>query len=490
MDCRSDAEDAGGEELPVIDPRPDPEVAQLRVPPHSIEAEQSVLGGLLLDNSAWDRAGDLLIDSDFYRYEHRHIYAAIGTLVNATKPADVITVFEQLQSLGKAEDCGGLVYLNALAQSVLSAANIRRYAEIVRERAILRRLVATADEIATAAFAPGGKSAAEVLDMAQGAVMKLAEQGPQAADDWEGVDTGVVRLIDHISAVASGELKPDIIPTGLDELDEKLNGGPRPGELVTIGMRSGMGKSAMGVTILMNVAEAGEPGAMFSMEMPRNQVNMRMISVRSHIHLSRLKLPERLRDFDWSQLSEAGQFVGGLPVHISDKSGLTINQIRSRARALKRRLGRLRIIVVDHLALTRGTDPRTLRTYQLAEVTAGLKSLAKELGCVVYLLAQINRAADARTDAMPTLADIRDTSSVEDDSDIVIFGHREYKVKPDLPDEWKYYGEIYIAKQRDGELCRIPMMYIGENTRWANWPAGNQVPTDRTRTKQPNGGSL
>ena len=142
------------------------------------------------------------------------------------------------------------------------------------------------------------------------------------------------------------------------------------------------------------------------------------------------------------------------------------------------------------MALTRGTDTRTLRTYQLAEVTSGLKSLAKELGCVVYLLAQINRAADARTDAMPTLADIRDTSSVEDDSDIVIFGHREYKVKPDLPDEWRYYGELAIAKQRDGELCRIPMMYIGENTRWANWPAGNQVPTDRTRTKQPNGGSL
>ena len=358
----------------------DEEAAQLRIPPHSVEAEQSVLGGLLLDNSAWDRAGDLLTDSDFYSFDHRLIFTAIAALINATKPADVITVFEQLQSLGKAEECGGLVYLNALAQSVPGAANMRRYAEIVRERAVLRKLVAASDEIATAAFNIGNKTAADVLDMAQALIMQLADQGPQTADEWEANDIGAVRLIDHISDVASGSVKADIIPTGFAELDEKLNGGPRPGELITIGMRSGMGKSAMALNILVNGAEAGEPGGVFSMEMPRQQVHMRMLSARSRIHLARLKQPERLRDCDWGLLSEATSFVRQLPIHISDKAGLNINQIRSRARALKRKTGRLRILVVDHLALTRGTDPKALRTYQMQEVTSGLKGLAKEIG--------------------------------------------------------------------------------------------------------------
>jgi replicative DNA helicase len=457
------------------------EVARLRTPPHSIEAETSVLGCLLLWNDAWDRAGDLLTDGDFYRHEHQLIYRAIGSLVNSAKPADVITVGDTLRDLGKLEEVGGYAYLNALAQSVAGASNIRRYAEIVRERSILRKLVAASDEIATTAFNPQGKSAAEILDMAQAAVLQVAEQGPKTTDDWESTDVGVVRYLDHINAVYSGEAKVDIIPTGLSELDNRLNGGARPGELITISMRSGMGKTAAAVTILMNAAEAGEPCAMFSMEMPRAQLHARMVSAKSHIHLTRLKLPERLRDYDWGKLSDATESIGRMNIHVNDQSSLTINQIRSKARALKRKLGRLRVIVVDHLALTRGTDAKMLRTYQLAEVTSGLKGLAKELGCVVYLLVQVNRAADARTDPMPTLADIRDTSSVEDDSDIVIFGHREYKNKPDLGDEWKYYGELAIAKQRDGELCRIPMMYVGENTRWLNWPADQEKPSNKVR---------
>lgn len=466
------------------DPRPDPEVAHLRVPPHSVEAEQSVLGGLMLDNGGWDRFGDVLTDTDFYGFQHRLIFSAIGQLINANRPADVITVYERLQRNDKGAECGGMPYLNSLAQSVPSAANIRRYAEIVRERSILRKLVAASDEIATTAFNAGDKTAADVLDLAQRLVMQVAAEGPQTDDDWEANDKGIVRLIDHISEVAAGNVKPDIIPTGFAELDEKLNGGPRPGEVVTIGMRSGMGKSALAVNILTNGAEAGEPGGMLSMEMPRAQVHMRMLSARSKIHLTRLKRPERLRDADWGNLSEAVDFVSSLPIHISDKAGLNINQIRARARALKRKLGgRLRILVLDHLALTRGTDPKTLRTYQLQEVTSGLKGLAKELGCVVYLLVQINRATDARPDAMPTLADIRDTSSVEDDSDIVIFGHREYKAKPDLSEEWVRYAEIAIAKQRDGDLCRLPLTFIGENVLFESWPADVPVPKNKVRTR-------
>ena len=471
-------------------PEPEDDSGRLRVPPHSLEAEQSLLGGLLLDNGAWDRVGDIVNDTDFYRHEHRLIFEAVAALINATKPADVITVFERLQRVGKADEVGGMVYLNSLAASVPSAANCRRYAEIVRERSILRQLVAVGDEIATSAFNPHARTSADVLDAAQAAVLRIAEQGQQTDDDWEDVSVGAVRLIDYISAVHSGELKPDIIPTGFSALDEKLNGGPRPGEVVTIGMRSGMGKTALAIGVLMNAAKTGEPGGMFSMEMPRQQVLMRMNSSQSHIHLTKLKRPERLNDYDWSRLSEATHVVSQLPIFISDKTSLTINQIRSKARALKRKKGKLRVIVVDHVGLTRGTDPRAMRAYQIAEVTSGLKSLAKELGAVVYQLVQIKREADSRPDAMPTLADIRDASSVEDDSDIVIFGHREFKNRPDLDDDWRHYCEISIAKQRDGELGRLPLMYVGENTRFADWPADKDVPTTKTRKVHSSGGDL
>lgn len=458
------------------------EVSRLRVPPNSIEAEHSVLGGLLLDNAAFDRCADILTATDFYRHEHRLIFGAVTSLINANKAADVLTVGEALRSLGKLEEVGSFGYINELAQSVPSAANIRRYAEIVRDRSMLRKLVAASDEIATTAFNPQGKTAAEVLDMAQSQVMKVAEEGPRTGDDWESMDSGVVWLIDHINDLAEGK-RPDVIPTGFTDLDEKLNGGARPGELLTIGMRSGMGKSAMAINILMHAASLGNPGGMFSMEMPKGQVNARMVSAKGHIHLSKLKRPERFNEHDWGRFSEAIEYVGQLPININDRGSLTINHIRSSARALKRKQGALRIVVVDHIGLTRGTDSRALRAYQIAEVTSGLKSLAKELGCAVWQLVQIKREADARSDAMPTLADIRDASSVEDDSDVVIFGHREFKNKPTLGDEWKYYAEISVAKQRDGELCRLPLMYVGENARFQDWPAGTPVPMSKARSK-------
>lgn len=468
--------------MPIEAPPYEDEATRLRVPPNSIEAEHSVLGGLLLDNSAFDRCGDILTADDFYRHEHRLIFGVMASTINANKPADVLTVGEALRSIGKLDDVGGFGYINQLAQSVPSAANIRRYAEIVRDRSVLRKLVCASDEIATAAFNPQGKTAAEVLDLAQSQVMKVAEEGPRTGDDWESMDSGVVWLINQTNELAEGK-RPDVIPTGFSALDDKLNGGARPGELLTIGMRSGMGKSAMAINILMHGASLGNPGGMFSMEMPKGQVNMRMVSAKGHIHLSKLKRPETFNEHDWSRFSEAVDFVGRLPIHVNDRGSLTINHIRSSARALKRKMGALRVIVVDHIGLTRGTDSKALRAYQIAEVTSGLKSLAKELGCAVYQLVQIKREADARIDAMPTLADIRDASSVEDDSDVVIFGHREYKNKPTLGDEWKHYVEISIAKQRDGELCRLPLMYVGENVRFQDWPSGTPAPFIKTRSR-------
>lgn len=457
----------------------DSEVAQLRVPPHSLEAESSVLGGLLLDNGAWDRVGDLLTDGDFYRHEHKAIYAAIGGLANACKQADVVTVFAELQRHGKDTEAGGLAYLNSLAQYVPSAGNIRRYAEIVRERSILRRLITAADEIATTAFNTQGKAVDAVLDSAMQKVMAISPDG--SGDEWEGMETGMVRLLDRIQAQADGSAVPDFIPTGLKDLDERLDGGMRRGELIIVGARPSMGKSALALSIGMNVAIDRHPVGMFSMEMPRAQVHARAMSLVSHIHLSRIKRAERLKDFDWPQITSAVETLRQVAFDVSDRNQLNINQLRARARGLARRRGKLGCLIVDYLGLMDGIDPKMSRNYQLEEITKGLKSLAKELDCPILLLCQLSREVEKRPDPTPMLSDLRDSGSIEQDADIVLFVHRPYKAKPDLADEWKYYAKVAVAKLRDGEPGLLDLMYVGENTHFKDWPEGTPVPTSETR---------
>jgi len=459
----------------------DREVAQLRIPPHSVEAESSVLGGLLQDNDCWDRVGDLLSDVDFYRYEHRLVFSAISTLINASKPADVITVYAQLEKAGKHEEVGGLPYLNSLAQYVPSAANIRRYAEIVRERSILRRLVSASDEIASAAFNLQGKTVDALLEEAVQKVMGIDAGTSQ--DDWESVGTGIVRVLDRISDEASGHSKPDIIPTGLTDLDERLDGGMRPGEVIVIGARPSMGKSALGLTIGVNTSMDGEPTGYWSGEMPKPQLWNRALSMSSAVHLSRIKRAERLRDFDWPQITTGVEKLRQLPLHVNDRPAMTIGKLRAATRALKRKHG-VRVLVVDYLGLMDGTDPKQPRTYQLEEITKGLKQLAKELGIAILLLVQLSRKVEERVDQMPILSDLRDSGAIEQDADIVIFVHRPWKAKPDLGDEWKYYAKVSVAKLRDGEPGYVDLMYVGENTRFQDWPEGQDIPTSQVRVKR------
>ena len=459
------------------------QVAQLRIPPNSIEAESSVLAGLLLDAGAWDRVGDLLTDDDFYRYEHRLIFAAIGQLLNACRPADVITVYEALQKTGKADEAGGLVYLNALAQYVPSAANIRRYAEIVRENAVLRRLISTTDEIATAAFNTQGRALSAIVDEAQAAMMRVNESASTGDDDWQDIDQGMVHLLDNIQSLADGSVKPEFTPTGLRDLDERLDGGMRPGELIVIGARPSMGKSALATSIAAHVAlHEGLPVGMFSMEMPAMQLHRRLMSLVGQIHLSRIKRPERLRDHDWPSITEAVEKMRQVQFDINDQSTHTIVQLRSKARRLARKRGRLGALVVDYLGLMTGTDPRAPRTYQLGEITAGLKGLAKELHCPILLLQQVDRGVEKRDDPMPKLADLRDSGSIEQDADVVLFIHRPIKADPKLSDEWKPYAKLSVAKLRDGEPGFIDLNYIGENTNFTDWPDGQPVPSSRTRS--------
>jgi replicative DNA helicase len=471
----------------------DPALAMLRVPPHNNQAESNVLGGLLLDSGiAWDRVGDVLKDSDFYRHEHRLVFAAIRDLCNANKPADVTTVLEQLERQGKAEEVGGIGYLGRLANEVPNAANVRRYAEIVRERALLRGLVTASDEIATLAFSPEGKTVDEVVDAAQAKVFAIAESRVAAHDDWQGAEAGMVELIDSINAQAEGTAEPDYTPTGLHDLDERLNGGLRGGELIVLAARPRMGKTALALCIADHIAGLRKPAGFFSMEMPKQQVYKRQLSLRSHIHLSRLKRAERLRDYDWPAITESVENIRRVPFFVTDTGNLNINQIRARARGLARRQGQLGVLVVDYLGLMSGTDPKQQRAYQIEEATKGLKTLAKELNVPVLLLAQVNRKVEERVDQMPMLSDLRDSGSIEQDADIVLFVHREFVAKAGLADEWKYHAKVAVAKVRDGEPGQLDLMYVGENTRFMNWPKETELPSSLVRTggKASKGGDL
>ena len=454
--------------------RPDDEVARLRIPPHSIEAEQSVLGGLLLDNSAWDRAGDLLSDGDFYRYEHRFIYAAIGTLINATKPADVITVFEQLQSLGKAEDCGGIVYLNALAQRVPSAANMRRYAEIVRERAVLRKLVAVSDEIATTAFNPQGRQVSEILDEAEAKIFRIGEEGSRSRQGFQSMDALVVALIDRVNELHdNGAEEVTGVRTGFYDMD-RLTAGLQPGDLIVLAARPSMGKTAFALNIAEHVAvHEGLPVVVFSMEMGASQLALRMVGSLGRIDQGHLRTG-KLGDDEWGRLSEAVEKLGKVSLYIDESAALTSSELRARARRQARQCGQLGLIVVDYLQLMSGSGGASEenRATVIGEISRGLKSLAKELRCPVIALSQLNRSVESRTDKRPMMSDLRESGAIEQDADVIMFIYRdEYYTK----DACKEPGiaEIIISKQRNGPTGMVKLTFLKPLTKFDNLAPGS-----------------
>jgi replicative DNA helicase len=459
------------------DPRDD-EVARLRIPPHSIEAEQSVLGGLLIDNSAWDRAGDLLNDSDFYRHEHQLIYGAIGGLINQAKPADVITVFEQLQSLGKAEACGGLVYLNALAQSVPSAANLRRYAEIVRERAVLRKLVAASDEIATAAFNPQGRPVPQILDEAESKIFKIGEEGSRSRQGFISMDTLVVQLIDRVNELhENGAEEVTGVRTGFYDMD-KMTAGLQPGDLIVLAARPSMGKTAFALNIAENVAVSeGLPVVVFSMEMGAAQLALRMVGSLGRIDQSHLRTG-KLQDDEWGRLSEAVEKLGKAAVFIDEGSALSPSELRARARRQARQCGQLGLIVVDYLQLMSGSGggSEENRATVIGEISRGLKSLAKELRCPVIALSQLNRSVETRTDKRPMMSDLRESGAIEQDADVIMFIYRDdYYNKMDGPTPSKEPGvaEIIIGKQRNGPTGTVKLAFLKPLTKFENMAPGS-----------------
>jgi len=382
----------------------DEDIAQLRIPPHSIEAESSVLGGLLLDNGAWDRVSDALTDGDFYRYEHRLVFAAIGALINASKPADVITVYEQLQSLGKAEEIGGLTYLNSLAQYVPSAGNIRRYAEIVRERSILRKLVTASDEIATNAFNPKGRPVAAILDESEQKIFNIGEEGSRMKQGFQSMDTLVVTLLDRVQEMADNPNDVTGVPTGFYDLD-RMTAGLQAGDLIVLAARPSMGKTSLAINIAEHVAlHEGLPVAVFSMEMGAAQLAVRIVGSIGRIDQGHLRTG-KLTDDEWPRLTEAIEKLRTISLHIDETAGLTSSELRASARRLSRQCGKLGLIVVDYLQLMSGSsNDGENRATELGEISRGLKMLAKELQCPVIALSQLNRSVEQRPDKRPMMS--------------------------------------------------------------------------------------
>ena len=460
----------------LFDPRDsgprDDEVARLRVPPNSNEAEQSVLGGLLLDNLAWDRAADLLSDSDFYRHEHRLIYGAVGALVSAGKPADVITVFEHLQSQGKAADCGGLAYLNALAQSVPSAANMRRYAEIVRERAILRKLIAASDEIATTAFNTQGRPVTQILDEAEGRIFKIGEEGSRNRQGFQGIDKLVVALLDRVNELhENGAEDVTGVRTGFYDMDH-MTAGLQKGDLIVLAARPSMGKTAFALNIAEHVAVHEElPVLVFSMEMGAAQLALRMVGSLGRIDQSGLRTG-RLKDGDWERLAEAVDRLGRVQLFIDETPALNSAELRARARRMARQFGgTLGLIVIDYLQLMSGSSSGDEnRATELGEISRGLKALAKELQCPVIALSQLNRSVEQRTDKRPMMSDLRESGAIEQDADIIMFIYRDDYYNKDSREPG--VAEIIIGKQRNGPTGTVKLAFLKPLTRFESLAMG------------------
>jgi len=467
-----DLDDSYASSMPPMEAMPDPQVAQLRIPPHSIEAESSVLGGLLLDNNAWDRVGDLLKESDFYRFEHRLIFTAVSTLINASKPADVITVYEALQSLGKAEEIGGLGYLNALAQYVPSAGNIRRYAEIVRERGILRKLVSASDEIATNAFNPQGRPVEKILDEAEQKIFNIGEEGSRMKQGFQSMDTLVVDLLDRVQEMADNPNDITGVPTGFIDLD-RMTSGLQAGDMVVLAARPSMGKTAFAINIAEHVAlNEGLPVAVFSMEMGAAQLAVRIVGSIGRINQGNLRTG-KLSDEEWPRLTEAIERLRTVSLHIDETPGLTPSELRANARRLSRQCGKLGLIVVDYLQLMSGSSASggDNRATELGEISRGLKMLAKELQCPVIALSQLNSSVETRTDKRPMMSDLRESGAIEQDADIIMFIYRDdyYNKESKEPN----VAEIIIGKQRNGPTGTVKLFFQKNQTRFESLAHGS-----------------
>ena len=446
-------------------------VQALKVPPHSVEAEQSLLGGLLIDNTAWDRLGGVLTDKDFYRPEHALIYKVIQRLVGDNQPADVITVHEAVKS-EQGGDLVGIDYLNSLAQSTPSAANIKGYADIVRDRSILRRLIEVSDSIVSSAFIPEGRSVRTLLDEAESRILQIGEEGSRKADylEIEPLLRSVVARIDELYNRQGGS---DItgIATGFIDLDKQTSG-LQKGDLVIIAGRPSMGKTAMALNIAENVALAeGLPVVIFSMEMSGEQLASRLLGSVGRVDQSRMRTG-KLQDDEWPRVTDAIARLSNTQILIDESGALSSLELRARARRIARNFGgTLGLVVIDYLQLMSGSGSEN-RATEISEISRSLKSLAKELQCPVVALSQLNRGLEQRPNKRPIMSDLRESGAIEQDADLIMFIYRDEVYHPDTTTD-KGMAEIIIGKQRNGPIGTVRLSWQGPYTKFDNLAMGS-----------------
>ena len=434
----------------------------LKVQPHSIEAERSVLGGLMLDSDAWDRVSALITGDDFYRSEHRPIFRAMEGLVGQNKPLDIVTLAESLELQGELDTVGGLTYLTELASSTPTASNVAAYAEIVQERSTVRKLIGVAHEIAESGFNPQGRDSARLIDEAESKVFKIGDERPSRGGP-EGVRPLLTKAIEKIDELYLTKGALTGISSGFQDLDA-ITSCLQPSDLVIIAGRPSMGKTAL----MMNIAESAvisgnKPVLVYSLEMPSHSLVMRMLSSLGRIDQTKIRNGQ-LSDDDWPRLTSAVTLLNDKPLFVDDTPGLTPNEMRSRTRRIVREHGPVGMIVVDYLQLMQTSGTPENRAVEISEISRSLKSIAKEFDCPVIAGSQLNRGLEQRTDKRPIMSDLRESGAIEQDADLIMAVYRDEVYHEDTPD--KGIAEIIILKQRNGPIGRKKLAFMGQYTKF------------------------
>jgi replicative DNA helicase len=443
----------------------EPAAEALKVPPQSVEAEQAVLGGLMLEGQAWDRIADKISESDFYRKEHRLIFRAVAALAEANSPADVVTVSEWLEKNHELQNAGGLSYLASLANNTPGAANITAYAQIVRERALLRNLIHVSNRITHSAYHPEGRNAADILDLAEKGIFDIREQGAHRHGGFVPLKSLLTRAVDRIDELFRSDSAITGVSTGFKDLDD-MTSGLQPGDLIIVAGRPSMGKTSLAMNIAENAAIGNKtPVAIYSMEMPGEQLAMRMMASLGRINAHKVRTG-KLDDDDWPRLTHAIGLLAEAPIFIDDTPALNPLELRTRARRLKREHG-LGLIVVDYLQLMQSPETSENRATEISSITRALKGLAKELNVPMIALSQLNRSLEQRPNKRPVMSDLRESGAIEQDADVIFFIYRDEVYNEDSQD--KGTAEIIIGKQRNGPTGKVKLTFLGEYTRFENF---------------------
>ncbi len=444
----------------------DEQMDALRMPPHSLQAEQAVLGGLMLDNSGWDKVADQVLAHDFYRREHQLVFAGIASLAEADRPFDVVTLAEELERQETLNDVGGLPYLGMLANDTPSAANIGAYAAIVREQSVVRQLIKAGNEVAEAGYRPKGRKAGELLDYAENLVFQIAEQQARGGGGFRPITRLLTETINRIEELYGSEDALTGVSSGFADFDQKTSGLQKC-DLIIVAGRPSMGKTTFAMNVAENVAvTTGLPVAIFSMEMPGEALTMRMISSLGRVNQQAVR-SGKLEDDDWPRVTSAVNILNNTKMFIDDTPALTPTDLRARCRRLTREHGQLGLVVIDYLQLMQAPESGENRATEISAISRSLKALAKELNVPVVALSQLNRSLEQRPNKRPVMSDLRESGAIEQDADLIVFIYRDEVYNEDSPDKGK--AEIIIGKQRNGPIGSVMLTFQGQFTRFDNF---------------------